>query len=523
MDIIDAFIVSIGLDPTEYERGADDVTRINAALKDKTVKDANEVEKVQSKAGTEYKKRQRESVEGNKKVSDSFNAVKRETLGMLAVLIGANSIKEFVTKSVTGFTTMQQAAQQAGLSVQDLAAFGSMIEANGGQADSARASISALAATLEAARTGLQPLSGPMLMGMNQIGAGLEDDPLQIYQKYAAWAEGKDPRLAAQTGRALGFDQAAIDLAIKGSAAVADAFAKARENLPTPADVEKVRDLQVAFADLSQDVKGFAFGMLTDAAPALRTMIELVDGLVESLKGFRNDKENNPTAYQQRVQAFADKGVMFPGLMAFFTGDPNAETPQAGGGNRPGVYPGGAGGGGGGNRARQAKAYFMSQGYTAAQASGMVAGMIAENDTMDPTRTNPTSGALGVGQWLGKRKSQLYSYARGQRLNPLAFDTQLAFMAWELRNDEARADRRIRSAQTPQSALSAYITEFMRPARGPETRGDLIRGARALRQVTVGQINIHTPSTNPREHAREVQRHLNTNPHVAGANSGVPN
>jgi len=68
MDIIDAFIVSIGLDPTEYERGADDVARINAALKDKTVKDANEVEKVQSKAGTEYKKRQRESVEGNKKV-----------------------------------------------------------------------------------------------------------------------------------------------------------------------------------------------------------------------------------------------------------------------------------------------------------------------------------------------------------------------------------------------------------------------------------------------------------------------
>ena len=121
--ILDSFYVLIGLDPSGYQKGAAEVEKTIDQTTERARKGAEQVEETDKKSEASRRKRQREQMDDNRKVADSYSAIKREALGTFAVLIGANSIKDFVSKSVNDFSRMEIAAKQAGLQVRDLAAF----------------------------------------------------------------------------------------------------------------------------------------------------------------------------------------------------------------------------------------------------------------------------------------------------------------------------------------------------------------------------------------------------------------
>lgn len=127
----------------------------------------------------------------------------------------------------------------------------------------------------------------------------------------------------------------------------------------------------------------------------------------------------------------------------------------------------------GGSRA-EIEAYWRSRGYSADQARGITAGMYAES-RLDPRAVNPTSGAFGVGQWLGSRKAELF---RRYGSRP-SLAQQLEFLAWELAGGD-HGGAAVRAENTAGGVLDAYIRRFMRPAPGAETAGDLARGSRYL-------------------------------------------
>jgi|GEM_PF-7116758 len=105
---------------------------------------------------------------------------------------------------------------------------------------------------------------------------------------------------------------------------------------------------------------------------------------------------------------------------------------------------------------------------------GVMAGGHAES-RLDPTAVNPTSGAFGIGQWLGPRKAELFRrYGDKPRL-----EQQAEFLAWELKGGD-HGGAKVLAARDAGEALDAYIRDFMRPAKGRETDGDLARGAAYL-------------------------------------------
>lgn len=74
-------------------------------------------------------------------------------------------------------------------------------------------------------------------------------------------------------------------------------------------------------------------------------------------------------------------------------------------------------------------------GYTDAAAKALIANMVNENDTLDPTRTND-SGAVGLFQWLDPtRKNNLQNYCKENGLDPNSTDGQLEFMNYEMQNN----------------------------------------------------------------------------------------
>lgn len=130
------------------------------------------------------------------------------------------------------------------------------------------------------------------------------------------------------------------------------------------------------------------------------------------------------------------------------------------------------------NAQDQALAYFMRQGWTREQALGIVAGSFAESG-LKPGNRNPTSGAYGIGQWLGSRVKD-FERVMGKPLEGSSLQDQLAFMQWELRNTEKRAGSAIAGTSSAHDALSAFVTKYERPKLGAETDGDLARGGRFL-------------------------------------------
>jgi hypothetical protein len=143
--------------------------------------------------------------------------------------------------------------------------------------------------------------------------------------------------------------------------------------------------------------------------------------------------------------------------------------------------PAATGGGTPASRREAALHFFMRQGWTRQQALGLVAGANAENSGMDPNAKNPTSGAFGIGQWLGPRKRALFEKYGS---NP-TFEQQLEFLQWELMGGD-HGGKAVRGQQSSHGVLSAYIRDFMRPRAGAETTGDLSRGQNFLASTNLG-------------------------------------
>lgn len=130
------------------------------------------------------------------------------------------------------------------------------------------------------------------------------------------------------------------------------------------------------------------------------------------------------------------------------------------------------------------RAMLSGQGFNGDQVSGITAGIFAESQG-NPYAVNPTSGAFGIGQWLGARKASLFStYGPNPTLAQ-----QVNFLSAELKGGDA-GGAAVLSATGTGNILSQYITKFMRPAAGAQTTGDISRGTNYLN--TTGQ---YTPIT----------------------------
>lgn len=101
--------------------------------------------------------------------------------------------------------------------------------------------------------------------------------------------------------------------------------------------------------------------------------------------------------------------------------------------------------------------YFVSQGFSPAVAKGIAGGIMSESSG-DHKAVNKTSGAFGLGQWLGPRKAELF---KRYGSNPTR-QQQLEFLAWELKGGDG-GGASVRSQKSASGAAEAYIRKFMRP------------------------------------------------------------
>lgn len=97
------------------------------------------------------------------------------------------------------------------------------------------------------------------------------------------------------------------------------------------------------------------------------------------------------------------------------------------------------------DRQRYAAQYLMSgAALSAFGAAGLVSRWVNVESSGGPASRNPSSGAFGIGQWLGSRLTPI----KGNT----SFDAQLAYAVRELNGTEQRAGDALRVAQTVDEA-----------------------------------------------------------------------
>jgi hypothetical protein len=172
--------------------------------------------------------------------------------------------------------------------------------------------------------------------------------------------------------------------------------------------------------------------------------------------------------------------------------------------------------------AGQVEAFFRAKGLSAQQAQGIAAGIWAES-RFDANALGPNVGkngkisrAYGIGQWLGSRRAELFR-RYGQRPT---LQQQLEFMAWELNGGDAGGAAVLRQT-TASGALDAYVRQFMRPAQGAETVGDLARGAQYLSAQMKRPVLATSPAGASVSVSQKTDIHVNGSADPAGTARAV--
>lgn len=114
------------------------------------------------------------------------------------------------------------------------------------------------------------------------------------------------------------------------------------------------------------------------------------------------------------------------------------------------------------NVARYATRFFISKGYSTAQAAGIVGNLKAESGPgLNPRAVGDSGRAYGIAQWHPPRQANFKRIFK-KDIRQSSLDEQLAFIHWELQNTERRAGQMLSTARTPEEAAMIFDKYYER-------------------------------------------------------------
>jgi hypothetical protein len=134
----------------------------------------------------------------------------------------------------------------------------------------------------------------------------------------------------------------------------------------------------------------------------------------------------------------------------------------------------------------QVQDHFVKKGYKPHHAAGIAANLVQESG-LNPNAVNSKSGAEGLAQWLGPRKSAFHKYAKDTGGNAYDPMVQLDFVDRELNSTESKAKTKLLETKNSSDAAVAFSDHFERAGENEKNNA---------RRVDIAQ-NINSQEINP--------------------------
>ena len=145
------------------------------------------------------------------------------------------------------------------------------------------------------------------------------------------------------------------------------------------------------------------------------------------------------------------------------------------------------------------KNYFVDKGLPDHVASA-IAGNIAQESGGNPDAVNPKSGAFGIAQFLGDRKTGLFDYAKKNHVFPNDLSTQLDYMMQELQGRDKGANQALNlmlDTDNVADAATIFANKYERMGKAEANMPKRIAVAEQLAQQPAQQQQAPQPQQPP--------------------------
>jgi hypothetical protein len=491
--VIDALVVTLGLDPAQYKRGQADAKKSIKATSDEAARAAKEMEARGQQAAL------------------FFTKIRNEALALFAVFTAGMGLKNFTEHTILSTAALGRMSENLGMSAKDLAEWQLAAKNAGGTAEGITAAL--LDSQKEVAKFKLTGVTEGINKFLQYGGkaSDLKDGNTYLLARARIISNlaKADPGRAQLVASQMGITPAEYNFLKQGPEAI-EAARRAQAGLATElarasAPAERLRK---EFDLLENKFTSVGVNVLVALMPAFETLMGYLTRLGDWIVAHKEDiakwvddtikkiQKNAPLVKAwvdsvvtdlERIAPVAEKILNVIGnIMTIFLrlagldpidwqkklGDPRAPK-----GPTPAekttswiddkvssatAWVRSKSDAEGQKRAKAALAYFQSQGWDREQAAGIVGSTIQESN-VDPTAENKKSGAYGLGQWLGDRVKAFKAWS-GHDLKGSTFDEQLGFMQYELTHGiYKRAGDHIKTAKTAAEAAAIHSNEYEIP------------------------------------------------------------
>ncbi|EMJ4790405.1 lytic transglycosylase domain-containing protein [Klebsiella oxytoca] len=282
--VIDALLITLGLDTSDFRKGQKDVS--------------DDLKKQREDA----KNTAKEMAEQGKKAASFFSSIKTELLALTGVTVTAGGLISFVKSTTSGLMDLSIQSKALGLSARELDGWSKSAEAAGSSAEKISASLQGFQGAIQGARVGdysssifgglaqLNALTGQNFDVWGQDASSLAKTSLDALRKIS------DPNLRRQVGLSLGFDDATLQRNQEGKF-LPDVDRLTKSSGISNESINGAKEFNSAWTELTQNLDTTKNQFYTFLIPYVRDF-----NIV--LRDLSNWMKSHPEEMKQKVDAF---------------------------------------------------------------------------------------------------------------------------------------------------------------------------------------------------------------------------
>lgn len=282
--VIDALLVTLGLDTSQFRKGQQEVS--------------DDLKKQREDA----KNTAKEMAEQGKKAASFFSSIKTELLALTGVTVTAGGLISFVKSTTSGLMDLSIQSKALGLSARELDGWSKSAEAAGSSAEKISASLQGFQGAIQGARVGdysssifgglaqLNALTGQNFDVWGQDASSLAKTSLDALRKIS------DPNLRRQVGLSLGFDDATLQRNQEGKF-LPDVDRLTKNSGISDESINGAKEFNSAWAELNQNLDTTKNQFYTFLIPYVREF----NGVLLQLS---NWMKSHPDEMRQKVESF---------------------------------------------------------------------------------------------------------------------------------------------------------------------------------------------------------------------------